>query len=90
MTRAISKAILETVRNKTLAQLTIQVGEVVTPADDCAITKFHDELLEFINGKDIEKRVIMAALLMAVGEIEIENEENQDAARKLTFAQNAN
>jgi hypothetical protein len=90
MTRAISKAILETVRNKTLAQLTIQVGEVVTPAGDCAITEFHDELLKFINGKDIEKRVIMAALLMAVGEIEIENEENQDAARKLTFAQNAN
>ena len=65
-------AVCQTVRNKTISDLVGQVGEVITTEEQVRVMTLHDRIGKIV--EDESQAVIMAALLMLVSEIEIENE----------------
>jgi hypothetical protein len=65
-------AVCQTVRSKTIGDLVGQVGEVITTEEQVRVMTLHDRIRKIV--QDERQAVIVAALLMLVSEIEIENE----------------
>ena len=60
------------VRNKTISNLVGEVGAVIKKEDEPKVDALVGQIHQQVNG--IEQRIIMAALLMLVSSIEVENE----------------
>ena len=65
------KTAMFTVKNKTIEQLVAEIAAVTTEADLQKIEKLYIELRNYINEKNIEQRIIAAALFMLISEIEL-------------------